>query len=53
MAHPPKVFISYSHDDEQHEQRVLQLASRLRNDGVDAEIDQYEDAPKEGWPTVV
>lgn len=50
MAHPPKVFISYSHDNEKHEQRVLQLASRLRNDGVDAEIDQYEDAPKEGWP---
>jgi formylglycine-generating enzyme required for sulfatase activity len=50
VAHPPKVFISYSHDDEEHKERVLQLASRLRNDGVDAEMDRYEDAPAEGWP---
>ena len=50
MADAPKVFISYSHDDERHEQRVLALANRLREDGIDAEIDQYEPAPPEGWP---
>jgi hypothetical protein len=51
MTGPPRVFISYSHDDKRHEQRVLALANRLRTDGIDAEIDQYEPAPPEGWPT--
>lgn len=50
LADPPKVFISYSHDSPQHEERVLQLANRLRQHGVDAEIDQYEVSPAEGWP---
>ncbi|MBL8660110.1 MAG: SUMF1/EgtB/PvdO family nonheme iron enzyme [Rhodospirillales bacterium] len=50
MADPPKVFISYSHDDERHEERVLELANRLRLDGIDAEIDQYIHSPPEGWP---
>lgn len=46
----PKVFISYSHDSARHQERVLGLADRLRADGVDAEIDQYNMAPPEGWP---
>jgi tetratricopeptide (TPR) repeat protein len=45
-----KVFISYSHDSEEHAERVLALANRLRNDGVDCVIDQYEPYPPEGWP---
>jgi hypothetical protein len=47
----PKVFISYSYDSQAHEDRVLDLANRLRGDGIDAEIDQYETSPPEGWPT--
>jgi hypothetical protein len=43
----PKVFISYSHDSEAHEDRVLDLANRLRKDGIDAQIDQYETSPAE------
>ena len=46
----PRVFISYSHEAEKHQQRVLDLADRLRADGIDAEIDQYNPAPAEGWP---
>jgi hypothetical protein len=46
----PKVFISYSHDSREHEDRVLDLADRLRGGGIDAEIDQYEISPPEGWP---
>jgi hypothetical protein len=42
---PERVFISYSHDDEVHKARVLDLANRLREDGVDAVIDQYEESP--------
>jgi len=47
---PPKVLISYSHDSPQHAQHVLELANRLRADGIDCTIDQYFVAPAEGWP---
>jgi hypothetical protein len=47
---PPRVLISYSHDDPAHEDRVLDLADRLRHDGVDAMVDQYVQFPPEGWP---
>jgi hypothetical protein len=46
---PRRVFISYSHDSTEHEDRVLALSNRLRHDGVDSIIDQYE-SPHEGWP---
>lgn len=46
----PKVFISYSHDTEGHKQRVWGFADRLRRNGVDAQIDQYNPGPREGWP---
>ncbi|HEV2964908.1 MAG TPA: toll/interleukin-1 receptor domain-containing protein, partial [Candidatus Angelobacter sp.] len=46
----PKVFISYSHDSSEHQDRVRQLADRLRCDGIDACIDQYTPAPPQGWP---
>ena len=46
----PRVFISYSHDSDQHASRVLGLSNRLRDEGVDCNIDQYEHDPSEGWP---
>ena len=46
---PPKVFISYSHDSQEHNDRVLALADRLRKEGVDCNIDQYEQSPPIGW----
>ncbi len=46
----PKVFISYSHDSPDHRRAVLRLANRLREDGVDAHLDWYEDSPPQGWP---
>src|SRR3954466_14825160 len=46
----PRVFISYSHDGREHEDRILFLANRLRQDGVDAIIDQYFSNPPHGWP---
>ncbi len=45
----PTVFISYSQDSEEHKKRVLDLSNRLRGDGVDCSIDQYEESPPEGW----
>jgi TIR domain len=29
---------------------VLGLANRLRQDGIDALVDQYNPAPPQGWP---
>ena len=44
------VFISYSHDSQDHMERVLDLSDRLRDTGIDSNIDQYETSPPEGWP---
>lgn len=50
-ASVPVVFISYSHDSEEHKARVLALAERLRQDGIDAWLDQYENGtPEQTWP---
>ena len=46
----PTVFISYSHDSPEHADRVLAFANRLRQDGIDCILDQYETSPPEGWP---
>jgi hypothetical protein len=42
---PPKTFISYSHDSQEHKLWVLRLASRLRDNGVDAILDQWDLGP--------
>lgn len=42
---PPSVFISYSHDSEDHKAWVLKLAGDLRGVGVDATVDQWDLAP--------
>ena len=47
---PPTVFISYSHDSQEHADRVLALSDHLRADGIDCILDQYEDSPLEGFP---
>jgi hypothetical protein len=44
------VFISYSHDSPEHSARVLELSNKLRELGVDAEIDQYHTRPAQNWP---
>ena len=47
---PPTAFISYSHEASEHGKRVLNLAKRLRAEGVECEIDSFEVSPPEGWP---
>ena len=42
MAENPKVFISYSHDSPEHKRWVSELAARLRHNGVDAILDQWD-----------
>lgn len=46
----PRVFISYSHDSAEHAEKVLAFADKLRAEGIDAVLDQYEVSPPEGWP---
>jgi SEFIR domain-containing protein len=50
VSDPVTVFISYTHESNEHADRVLQLANRLRADGIDADVDQYHHSPPEGWP---
>ena len=46
----PIVFISYSQDSLSFADQVLSFANKLRSEGIDAILDQYEEAPSEGWP---
>jgi hypothetical protein len=46
----PKAFISYSHDTQEHKKWALQLATRLRNNGIDAILDQFELQPGADLP---
>jgi hypothetical protein len=46
----PKVFISYSHDSLEHKKWVLDLGSRLRNNGIDSILDQWELTPGDDLP---
>lgn len=51
MNENPRVFISYSHEqDKDYEQKLLRFSNKLRSEGIDASIDLYEEAPEEGWP---
>jgi hypothetical protein len=46
----PRVFVSYSHDSQEHKKWVLEFATRLRNSGVDAILDQWELQPGDDLP---
>ena len=46
----PRIFISYSHDTISHKKWVLELAIKLRNNGIDAIIDQWELKPGDDLP---
>lgn len=47
---PPNVFVSYSHDSDEHKQWVLKLASDLRVHGIDATLDQWDLVPGQDLP---
>ena len=50
-AVPIRVFISYTHDSDEHLGTVRTLAERLRCDGIDARLDQWVvGTPAQGWP---
>lgn len=39
---PPRVFVSYSWSSEDHQRWVIELAERLRGDGVDVVLDKWD-----------
>ena len=47
----PDLFIAYSSDSNAHNATILALANQLREDGIDAQLDQYiHGSPPEGRP---
>jgi hypothetical protein len=50
MPTHPKVFISYSWDDEAHKEWVRQLGIQLRADGIDARLDHWHAVPGDQLP---
>ena len=44
------VFISYSHDSDEHAERVRGLAASLSRDGCDCRLDVYKNTHQD-WPT--
>ena len=38
----PKIFISYSHDSEEHKEWVYRLATDLMGKGIDTVLDQWD-----------
>jgi hypothetical protein len=46
----PKVFISYCQESVDFSDKVLHFSNKLRSEGIDTILDQYEESPKEGWP---
>ncbi len=46
----PSAFISYSWDSEDHKAWVRELATRLRSDGIETKLDQWEVVPGDQLP---
>ncbi len=51
MSDNPKVFISYSWDNDKHKSWVASLATKLRSDGVDVRLDQWHSVPGDQLPS--
>jgi TIR domain len=47
----PRVFLSYIHEGPSEQQRVVDFATRLRSDGVDVILDEFELELKDEWLT--
>lgn len=45
----PYVFVSYSQESDPHVHQVLTLVQWLRNHGVEAYVDKFEQSPPESW----
>jgi hypothetical protein len=50
MPSHPTVFVSYSWDDYPHKEWVIELATQLRQDGVDSRLDYWHAVPGDQLP---
>lgn len=51
MTPSKRIFVSYSHDSDEHRRLVRQLVDSLKENGFDVAFDQYlNEDPPEGWP---
>lgn len=46
---PPRVFISYAHDDDEHKQAVVDFWMFLRSIGIDAQLDEPDSDRPRDW----
>jgi hypothetical protein len=49
VSQVPYVFVSYSQESDDHVQRVLTVVQWLRQHGVEAYVDKFEQSPPESW----
>lgn len=50
VGEPPRVFVSYSHDSEEHRALVREFCTVLRRDeGFDVQLDQWADDRRRDW----
>jgi TIR domain len=47
---PVRVFVSYAHDDAEHEDRVREFWTFLRAHGIDARLDKPAAERRRDWP---
>jgi hypothetical protein len=48
--HAPRVFVSYTHDDEEHKEKVRALSEFLARDcGLDVHLDQWDTEVRRDW----
>jgi len=46
----PRIFVTYSHDSEEHKDRVREFSTFLRSEvGLDVHLDQWYDAERRDW----
>lgn len=45
----PRVFVSYAHDSETHMNHVREFATFLRSQGIDAELDRWDNQDRRDW----
>jgi hypothetical protein len=51
LAGNSRVFVSYAYDNEAHTEKVERLSAWLRNNGVEAILDQWVSPPPSSWPS--
>jgi hypothetical protein len=49
MSQPTRVFVTYTHDSEEHKDQVLALAAFLRSHGLDVQLDAWDSYERKDW----